>query len=1733
MKHLPAAFILLTAACSLPAAAYNSISVPGAPDMFGANWDTSVNLLSTHSGSEWRGTITPLASSGEFKFAADNSWAVNWGGGFSILRLPAIGVGPLVKNGGNLSWQNAAANAAHTFVFHEDTETFDIVPAAAPPRTFSSVQLVGNFNGHGATTNGFLSRSGSLWTGEITVSSGSDSFQLRIDGSELWGPPASVASALPVSNLSLCGSAALSVSGIKSGTLAVSFNATNLLLSVSQASVSPFTNQYIAADGTFAAGSPTDVNLEKVDDVWTASFAVTNTSPFNLSFSQRDAGGGDGASRGGLFWGATNSTTNSYPIDENLVAVTNPADLVPLKCPGGAGRYVVSFDSSSGHVSVRRLYYQAANINVIPDPSLENCDQEGRPLNGSVSVFNARIVDAVINGVKYYGAHSGRRAAFFPPAGGGQDDPSQTYGSISRDVPVSSFVGASLSVSAWYRAVDSWTPSSTQIQIEWRNASGTAIGEYRLDIRDADPVAWKSVSTEDDKTVIPENAAVAHVVFLYSGAPASGGLLLDDLEIRIASSRFLNFDSWTYLSNSVPRSYNPDWGVNLGRTVDNRSDLILPPGSLLISKYIEGTGNNKAVEIFNGTDAPVDLSQCSLAQYDNGATAPTTVIPLSGTLAPGACFVVARPAFPNAPDYAPDPALLAAAASSGMTNKLLTFNGDDVIVLRRGSTVLDRVGQVSAAATNAFWAFVCKNRTLVRKSTVHIGLTNSVTSPFSFADWEIRPCDDFSDLGSHSRSLDDDTFLPSGLSLVFSDNAALTSPLLDGGIGDISFWYRAATSNNAGPVTLCVEAASDIDFADCETLATLSIPPSLVSFTNFSLFLNRSDLVFFRLREVTSTPGANARVDDVSVTAAIPASRYQDFNAWDNPDWAARDGNYSLASWTLADARISPNGVSGTRAALLKPDSSLTSPVFSSGIGTVVFLAAAATSSAPAKIILQVSSDSGATWTSLSTNSLSSTAWSTYSVPADLPSGAAVRFLSSGDNPLLLDNIELRPYEGTARVQTFNSWTKDDHYAERSGQGWLVSSGAVHSASSGNCVCIKNSGVTIRSPVFTGGLGTVSLDAKSYSSSHNPSFCVEISRDAGASWTDLFTVNLTTSDLDFRNFSQLVDDPAVNRVQIRLLNSKSLHVDNISCGVIKPPPSVTISPAVSPDPPSLDDNFFFTASVQTVGDASLSSVSVKWQSAVGLKPSAWTTNAMSYVPDADSWQSPSLSPFAEGTRVHYQVFATWTAPNVAGVQTNWSPILTNLFSSVAAGGVWINEIFYQYHPDDRTGGGCPPDDPFCDADGGFTAFGETLAIDQQNHEYVEICGPEGMDIGRWSLRFEFARQQNIGENGNVPLYARVTLPKEAKLTRNPANGYGFYLVGDSNATWSVDSPLANCVPTNVNADAEAMRDHIFEEGIIRLCNAYGSQVDAIIYGRQSGSIVPAGTQPDSGLSSLSLAGSNGYHAASFDWTSDASPTPGTANPAQSFSNAPVSSNSLPDAARHVPSELVTPKSGIADPFYMLNPLDPAIPDQIKFAMAFPTNYGTPSGTLHVSSSVSGSYTLPLSLYGGAQNDKNEFFLHVDVPEYTFSRFETLSYYFAFKPSASGWTEGFLASDGNGGSTVFSNETAAAASPFTYTFPFHDEFVFTALAKASAGSLWNMTLVDENEYTEIPVWTDLRLEVNTNSLLDTNAWKRWAFDPDGDPTSDGTKTTYRLKLALPEAPFFVFRLAPEQQSLPQP
>ena len=86
------------------------------------------------------------------------------------------------------------------------------------------------------------------------------------------------------------------------------------------------------------------------------------------------------------------------------------------------------------------------------------------------------------------------------------------------------------------------------------------------------------------------------------------------------------------------------------------------PTDLFISEYVEGSSNNKAIELFNGTGAAVDLTAggYQLQLYFNGSTTATTIA-LTGSVAAGDAFVFASASAgaghprPGRPDHRGEP----------------------------------------------------------------------------------------------------------------------------------------------------------------------------------------------------------------------------------------------------------------------------------------------------------------------------------------------------------------------------------------------------------------------------------------------------------------------------------------------------------------------------------------------------------------------------------------------------------------------------------------------------------------------------------------------------------------------------------------------------------------------------------------------------------------------------------------------------------------------------------------------------------------------------------------------------------------------------------------------------------------------------------------------------------------------------------------------------------------------
>ena len=63
---------------------------------------------------------------------------------------------------------------------------------------------------------------------------------------------------------------------------------------------------------------------------------------------------------------------------------------------------------------------------------------------------------------------------------------------------------------------------------------------------------------------------------------------------------------------------------------------------LFISEYVEGSYQNKAIEIYNPTNATIDLSDYQLERYSNGSTSSAAggITQLSGMLASGDVWII-------------------------------------------------------------------------------------------------------------------------------------------------------------------------------------------------------------------------------------------------------------------------------------------------------------------------------------------------------------------------------------------------------------------------------------------------------------------------------------------------------------------------------------------------------------------------------------------------------------------------------------------------------------------------------------------------------------------------------------------------------------------------------------------------------------------------------------------------------------------------------------------------------------------------------------------------------------------------------------------------------------------------------------------------------------------------------------------------------------------------------------
>ncbi len=170
---------------------------------------------------------------------------------------------------------------------------------------------------------------------------------------------------------------------------------------------------------------------------------------------------------------------------------------------------------------------------------------------------------------------------------------------------------------------------------------------------------------------------------------------------------------------------------------------------LIISEYVEGSSNNKYIEIYNGTGTVVNLDNYRIGIVSNGGTWTETAINFTAgaTLADGATWVLANSG-----------AGATVIAAADQTSGSLGYNGNDAVALQTSTgTNIDIVG-TDGADPGTGWDVAgvtdaTADHTLIRKSTIFGGETNwaiSAGTSTSDSQWEVYAQDYFDNIGSHS-----------------------------------------------------------------------------------------------------------------------------------------------------------------------------------------------------------------------------------------------------------------------------------------------------------------------------------------------------------------------------------------------------------------------------------------------------------------------------------------------------------------------------------------------------------------------------------------------------------------------------------------------------------------------------------------------------------------------------------------------------------------------------------------------------------------------------------------------------------------------------------------------------------------------------------------------------------------------------------------------------------------------
>jgi hypothetical protein len=328
---------------------------------------------------------------------------------------------------------------------------------------------------------------------------------------------------------------------------------------------------------------------------------------------------------------------------------------------------------------------------------------------------------------------------------------------------------------------------------------------------------------------------------------------------------------------------------------------------IFISEYVEGTANNKAIELYNPSSEPIVLTGVYSMGRDRDGSGVPMLIDITGVIEPHGVrvFALDKRDPSGTGNEVPISPLLEAVADTFLnpvyvqSNSPMYYNGDDAFVLvKNGNQIVDIVGEIGYDPGSGWWQLGDPNtrwwtvdNSMVRKPQILQGVTVNPAEFDPSLEWDTLSVDDFSHLGWH------ETICAQSITGCTNIAACNYNPSAVSDNGSCLFY--GAACNDGNPLT-----SNDIVQGNCSCYGTYT-----------STNCGASDYDFG-----SASYGIYPAENTALIDGCIDESYYQpfyvlvpaDFSAFDPANTGLPIANYTINSMTIGGNPISDYGLSYT-----------------------------------------------------------------------------------------------------------------------------------------------------------------------------------------------------------------------------------------------------------------------------------------------------------------------------------------------------------------------------------------------------------------------------------------------------------------------------------------------------------------------------------------------------------------------------------------------------------------------------------------------------------------------------------------------------------------------------------------------------------------------------------------------------------------------------------------------------